>query len=101
MRVDVDNLIEGCILTDVVISKTNRPIISKKTVLSAQLIEVIKAFLIKEVEVENTLVSGVPFNAPRVGKDQKMPGNAQVEKNPNLNFIDLFLRAKKSFKKEF
>lgn len=101
MRVDVDNLIEGCILTDDVLSKTNRPIISKKTVLSTRLIEVIKAFLIKEVEVENTLVSGVPFHAARVGKDLKTLGNTQVKNVTDLNFIDLYLRAKKAFKKEF
>ncbi|WP_176167245.1 HD-GYP domain-containing protein [Mesobacillus jeotgali] len=98
MRVLVDNLQEGCILTEEVMSKTKRPIMNKKTVLSAQLIEILRVFLIKDVEVEKTLVNGLPFNAPSIGND----------KNPALNisgtdrtFMDLFLQAKQEFKKEF
>lgn len=98
MRVNVDNLKEGCILTDDVLSKTNRPIMSKKTVLSNQLIDVLKIFLVKEVEVEKTLVNGMPFNAPAIGADLKASANTNAA---DYNFIDLFLRAKQDFKKEF
>ncbi|WP_423408650.1 HD-GYP domain-containing protein [Heyndrickxia sp. MSNUG] len=100
MRVYVDNLIEGCILTDDVLLNTNRSIMSKKTVLSNHLIEVLKAFLIKEVEVEKTLVTGVPFNAPEIA-DKKAPWNPAAQNISDLNFFDLFLRAKQEFKKEF
>lgn len=99
MRVYVDNLIEGCILTDDVLI-TNRSIMSKKTVLSNHLIEVLKAFLVKEVEVEKTLVSGVPYNAPAV-VSEKTPWNHAAKNISDLNFFDLFLRAKQEFKKEF
>jgi HD-GYP domain-containing protein (c-di-GMP phosphodiesterase class II) len=98
LRVYVDNLIEGCILTDDVQSNTNRTIMTKKTVLSSHLIEVLKAFLVKEVEVEKTLVSGVAFIAPEI-VDKKAPWNPAAQND--LNFIDLFLRAKQEFKKEF
>lgn len=100
MRVYVDNLIDGCILTADVLSATNRPIMNKKTVLSEHLIEVLKAFLVKEVEVEKTLVTGIPFNPPALATDKKPPWNSSSS-NSELNFIDLFLRAKQDFKKEF
>ncbi|RSD22338.1 HD-GYP domain-containing protein [Mesobacillus subterraneus] len=71
---------------------------SKKTVLSDYLIEILKTFLIKEVEVEKTLVNGTPFYAPVAGEDKK----AALQSNDSeRNFIDLFLRAKQDFKKEF
>ncbi|MCM3664436.1 HD-GYP domain-containing protein [Mesobacillus subterraneus] len=98
MRVNVDNLKEGCILTDDVLSKTNRPIMSKKTVLSNQLIDILKIFLVKEVEVEKTLVNGMPFNAPAIGVDIKAGASTN---SADYNFIDLFLRTKQDFKKEF
>jgi HD-GYP domain-containing protein (c-di-GMP phosphodiesterase class II) len=98
LRVNVDNLKEGCILTDDVLSKTNRPIMSKKTVLSNQLIDILKIFLVKEVEVEKTLVNGMPFNAPAIGVDVKAGASTN---SADYNFIDLFLRTKQDFKKEF
>ncbi len=81
-----------------VVSRTNRPIINKKTVLTNQLIEVLKAFLIKEVEVEKTMVNGEPFYAPRTGKET---ADTSAPVPGELSFIDLFLRKKQEFKKEF
>lgn len=101
MRVYVNDLIEGCILSSDVPGKLNRPLLTRKTVLSAKLIEVLKAFLVKEVEVEKTLVSGMPFNPSLQVKAKKFPTPAANTKNGELNFIDLFLRVKKDFKKEF
>lgn len=101
MRVYVDNLIEGCILSSDVPGKLNRPIIAKKTVLTAHLIEVLKAFLIKEVEVEKTLVSGMPYQSQTKGMEQQNSMHKGDVNPSELNFIDLFLRVKKDFKKEF
>jgi HD-GYP domain-containing protein (c-di-GMP phosphodiesterase class II) len=98
LRVLVDNLQEGCILTEDVISKTNRPIMNKKTVLSAHLIEILRVFLVKDVEVEKTLVSGLPYNAPSIGNDKNLALNTSGSER---TFIDLFLQAKQDFKKEF
>lgn len=61
VRVKLSKVIEGCILSSDVISFTNTPIIPKKTVLNQQYLEILHAFLIKEVEVEPTLVNGDPF----------------------------------------
>jgi HD-GYP domain-containing protein (c-di-GMP phosphodiesterase class II) len=100
LRVYVDNLIDGCILSDDVLSRTNRPIMVKKTVLSEHFIEVLKAFMVKEVEIEKTLVNGVPFNGPSLASDKKQTAGT-TSAGSDLNFTDLFLRAKQDFKKEF
>ncbi|WP_226086311.1 HD-GYP domain-containing protein [Mesobacillus sp. S13] len=98
MRVLTDNLKEGCILAEDVLSKTNRPIMNKKTVLSEYLIDILNVFLIKEVDVEKTMVNGLPFQGPSLGSDKKAGLNS-IEGGEA--FIDLFLQAKQSFKKEF
>ena len=46
MRVKTMDLIEGCILSEDVYSRTSRPIVKKNTVLTNELIEVLKLFLI-------------------------------------------------------
>ncbi len=90
MRIKLFEIKEGCILSEDIFSKTNRPIIPKKTVITHLHIDVLKAFLIQEVEIESTLVNGEPFydNDPEV--DEKA-----------LGFADLFLRSVYKFKKEF
>lgn len=98
MRVLVDNLKEGCILTDDVLSKTNRPIMNKKTVLSEHLIDILKVFLVKEVDVEKTLVNGMPLLAPSTGSDKK---SGLKPNEGGETFIDLFLQARQNFKREF
>ena len=67
MRINLIEIKEGCILSEDVFSKTNRPIIPKKTVISNIHIDVLKAFKIQDVEIENTLVNGVPFYDPDLG----------------------------------
>ncbi len=95
MRVQVDNLREGSILTEDVLSKTNRPIMSKNTVLSEHLINILKIFLVKEVNVEKTLVNGMPYSTPTTGKD------SVDDDKLDRTFVGLFLQAKQEFKKEF
>ena len=89
MRVYVNDLIEGCILSSDVPGKLSRPILTRKTVLSAKLIEVLKAFLVKEVDVEKTLVSGMPFNPSLQVKNNKFPTPAANTKTGELNFIEI------------
>ncbi|MFD2443703.1 HD-GYP domain-containing protein [Bacillus sp. CGMCC 1.16607] len=100
MKVRIKELQEGCILTKDVYSWTNRPIITKKTVLTGEMIEVLHAFLIKDVTVEKTLVNGMPF----------IPAELIEEDNPKIDnknikvvkgFIDLYLEAVKDYKREF
>ncbi|GLB58977.1 HD-GYP domain-containing protein [Cytobacillus sp. NCCP-133] len=98
MRVPIQELQEGCILSEDVFSMTNRPIVSRKTVLTSELIGILKAFLIEEAVVERTLVNGMAF----------IPAEGIVE-NPNISetkendssFLDTFLIGVKKYKKEF
>ncbi|WP_309136117.1 HD-GYP domain-containing protein [Mesobacillus foraminis] len=97
LRIHINELQEGCILAEDVFSKTNRPIISKQTVLTVQLIDVLKAFLIKDVEVEKTLISGTPF----IPSEAVSGNEAPVQNMGDLTFLDLFLKGKQDHKKEF
>lgn len=97
MRVSVNELQEGCILSADLFSRTNRPILIKKTVLTASHIEVLRAFLIREVEVERTLVDGrrfTPESNDESGAEKRIDG-------PELCFTDRFLQATSQYKKEF
>ncbi|MDP4164592.1 MAG: HD-GYP domain-containing protein [Bacillota bacterium] len=96
MRVNINELQEGCILTNDVFSKTNRPIIPKKTVLTHSLIEVLKVFLIRHVEVEKTLINGLPFIPHGVNEEEIM-----AEKIEPHGLSDLYLQSVRLFKKEF
>ncbi|RID86650.1 HD-GYP domain-containing protein [Mesobacillus zeae] len=100
VRVHIDELQEGCILAEDVFSKTSRPIVGKQTVLTKELIDVLKAFVVKEAEVEKTLVTGMPFIPVTVIQEKEKDADKDTDKE-ELNFVDLFLRAKKSFEKEF
>lgn len=90
MRVNVNDLKEGSILLEDVFCKTNRPILPKKTILTNDLIEFLKAFLINEVEIEETLVNGL-----RAYSDE------EYEINDENYFHHLFLKAANQYKREF
>lgn len=98
VRIHTRELQEGCILSEDVFSLTNRPIISKKTVLTKDLVEILKVFLIKEVEVEKTLVNGMPFFP--AGQIEDVP-NTNETKASDLSFMDTFLISVQKYKKEF
>jgi HD-GYP domain-containing protein (c-di-GMP phosphodiesterase class II) len=88
---------DGCILASDVYSRTNLPIIPKKTVINNMHISVLEAFNIGEVEIERVLVDGVPFQANEIETDE-IDTNAIVDR---LGFVGLFLKSVTKFKKEF
>ncbi|WP_374724289.1 HD-GYP domain-containing protein [Calidifontibacillus erzurumensis] len=101
MKVHPNQLKEGCILEKDVFSLTNFPIVPRKTVLSAETLEIIKAFLIKEVHVEPILATGEPFKP-----DQVLEADIAIAKDEeiqefNPSFIELYLKAVYSYKKFF
>ncbi|HYK74705.1 MAG TPA: HD-GYP domain-containing protein [Pseudoneobacillus sp.] len=100
MRVKIAELQEGCILTKDIYSWTNKPIVAKKTVLTREVIDVLHAFLIKDVTVEKTLVNGMPFIPAEVIEDDKPKAIEKTEKVIK-SFIDLYLEAVQDYKKEF
>jgi len=97
MRVKISELQEGCILTEDVMSLTNRPIIPSKTILTQELIQYLKAFLISEVTVQRTLVNGTPFIPSEIIEEENVEELADV----NIIFTELFLEAVRDYKKEF
>lgn len=101
LLIKTQDIREGCILADDVFSSTNRPIIPKKTVLTNELIEVLKAFLIKHVEIEKTLVSGASFLPDNVLKDEENKVDLQVNEQIGKSFIDMYLEAVREYKKDF
>ncbi len=98
VRVNLNDLQEGCILAEDIFSLTNRPIIKKKTVLTAELLEVMKAFFVDSAEVEKTLLNGIPFN-PYGAEDKDL--NQPSPSKGHLKTADMFLRSVQAFKKEF
>lgn len=98
MLVKTKDLIEGCILSEDVVSLTNRPIIPNKTVLTNELIEFLNAFLIRKVNVQKTLVNGLPFIPSEILEEEKVD-SIPIEKETGL--LELFLEASRDYKREF
>ncbi|WP_102348054.1 HD-GYP domain-containing protein [Bacillus sp. Marseille-P3661] len=99
MRIKPNQLIEGCILSADVVSLTRHPIIPKKSIISEQNIQVIKAFLIKEVQVEPTLVSGEPFTPSEVLEEENNEPKSSEYKEES--FAVIYLKAVQAYKKLF
>ena len=100
MKVQTSQLIEGCILSADVFSLTNFPIVPKKTVLSIKTLEILEAFLIKEVTVEPTLVTGELFKPVWIDDEDEL----FKEEEPTAaqpSFTELYLKAVQGFKKLF
>ncbi|WP_456277183.1 HD-GYP domain-containing protein [Bacillus sp. AK128] len=97
MKVHINQVREGCILSMDVTSLTNKPIIPKKTVLNGERIKVLHAFLITEVDVEPTLVNGNPFRPYEVLDENEDEHNDDL----TLPFSSHYLKAVQEFKKVF
>lgn len=95
MRVMTNQLQEGCILLDDVYSLTNKPIISKKTVLTDVHIEVLRLFLVKEVQVESFLITGEAFRPVGTIDEGETP---TVEEK---TIVEQYLVAVKEYKQLF
>lgn len=99
MKVKVKELIPGCIVSEDILSRTNRPIIPKRTVLTNDLIDFLHAFLIQDVTVEKTLVNGSTFVPEEVLNEEDSISEMNEQKKPSLT--EAFLQATKEYKKEF
>ena len=101
MRVKTTDLIEGCILSEDVYSQTSRPIVKENTVLTNELIEVLKLFLIANVNVNHTLVTGGTFNPSEILIDVNNAKSGPLHVNRKKEFITLFLEATQQYKAHF
>jgi HD-GYP domain-containing protein (c-di-GMP phosphodiesterase class II) len=61
VKVNRHELVEGCILTQDVYGKTQTPVMLKNTVLTPELLDVLYAFSVEEINVAEKLESGDPF----------------------------------------
>lgn len=97
MRIKLGEIQEGCILAADVFSRTNLPIIPKKTIVTNLHVNVLAAFNVEEIEVEKVLVNGVPFHSNEL-ESEELDANAILS---NLGFTGLFLKSVTRYKKEF
>lgn len=71
MKVNRRELQEGCILLEDIFSVSPTPIMTKKTILTLEHLDLLKAFLVEEVEVEEHLDSGERFSPAAVIEEEK------------------------------
>lgn len=92
----IKDLQEGCVLSKDVMNKTNRPIMLQKTIITKELIDVLHAFLIKEVSVQKVMVNGKSFIPNEIIDYEE----AEVAFN-EVSFNATYLLAVQQFKRLF
>ena len=92
MLVKTSCLVDGCILARDIFSKTDKPIISKKTIVTKEVREVLKSFLITEVSVERKLVNGETFSPKELLKIEEEKISV-----PETDFASLYLDTVQQF----
>lgn len=95
MKVNRSQLIEGCILARDIKLISNQPLMRKKTVLTQDLIDILKVFLVKDVYVEDKLVNGQRFQPSEIEEDE-LEENVKEER-----FIDIYLDVVQQYKKHY
>ncbi len=95
LRVRTKFLEEGCILAQDIICMTNNPIMLKKTVITRDLLEVLRAFLVPEVSVEKNLIDGKPFVPKEVIDEEQEVSMATT------SFSSHYLTAVQTYKRLF
>lgn len=102
MWVDVQQVIPNCVLLTDVIGKTGQPIIPKKTTLTGEHIKVLRAFLIKKVNVSETLANGQTFIPKKITQEQENDNiDIEVVISEKETFINHYLRVVSQYKLMF
>ncbi|WP_100011710.1 HD-GYP domain-containing protein [Lentibacillus sediminis] len=99
MRVRAAQLVPGCILLKDVTGKTGRPLIARKTVLTEAHLDILKMFLVENVEVGQTLEDGstfVPEDVP-----DKEPKRQEPAAETKLSFSEHFRLVAAGYEKLF
>ncbi|WP_191566547.1 HD-GYP domain-containing protein [Metabacillus idriensis] len=102
MRVHINQVCEGCIISKEVYSISHRPLIRKSTVLNQDLLQILRAFLIDEVEVEPFLNNGTAFKpagASLVSRARSADNDSAAEIRQNTEFSVMYLQAVQAYKK--
>ncbi|MBB5174791.1 HD-GYP domain-containing protein [Texcoconibacillus texcoconensis] len=106
MRVNIDQLEPGCILSEDIFLRTTMPLMRKKTVLTEENIHILKTFLVETAAVETKLINGKPFKPSKTIVDEKEKKKKQDEKPVTKTvaeqpFIDRYLEAVQKYKQLF
>ncbi|WP_028784488.1 HD-GYP domain-containing protein [Thalassobacillus devorans] len=100
MRIHPSQVIPGCIIMKDIIGKTNRPLITKNTVVKDIHKQVLHRFLVQQVEVAPKLSSGDPF-LPGAVEEPAMECPVEKKIAEPRTFLDQYLQAVKQYKKWF
>ncbi|MGY4688207.1 HD-GYP domain-containing protein [Salibacterium sp. K-3] len=100
MKVMRQHLKEGCILIEDVFAVTSHPIMRKQTILHAEHLNVLEAFMIKHVHVENKLVDGTPFMPLQDDEGYDNETDEEKTESPET-FLDHYLEAVQTYKTLF
>ncbi|MBM7693584.1 HD-GYP domain-containing protein (c-di-GMP phosphodiesterase class II) [Peribacillus deserti] len=92
MRVKVNEIQAGCILAKEITGRTGRAIIRNKTVITANHLEILKAFLIKEASVEKTMIDGRLFDP------KERIENEDEDNKEESSFTQHYLKAVQNYK---
>lgn len=95
MRVNTHYLKEGCIISADIKGLSGNPIMSQKTILNEELIEVLHAFRITEANVEKVMINGQPFSPAELADNEK---ESFTEERP---FLSNYLTAVQAYKQQF
>ncbi|WP_181350772.1 HD-GYP domain-containing protein [Thalassobacillus sp. CUG 92003] len=101
MRLHPSELVPGCIVTKDVLGQTNRPIISKNTVLKDIHINVLHNFMINEVEVSSTLATGSSYTRPKRQEATEPVPSEEEEEDALDPFSERYLKAVQQYNKWF
>lgn len=101
VKVRVEDLRVGCILSRDVMGKTSYPIMSAKTVLTEGHIEILHAFLIAEVEIHRIMESGELFQGTESIAKKVVISQTESLFIPELSFKEAYIQAVQKYKREF
>jgi HD-GYP domain-containing protein (c-di-GMP phosphodiesterase class II) len=101
LRIYIDQLQEGCILSENILSATNKPLAYKKTIVNQHIKDALQAFLVREVEVEGLLANGKIFQPTYNLPEKPKVKEEKVETLPKKTFYQLYIEAVQEYKKLF
>ncbi|KQL51336.1 hypothetical protein AN964_20340 [Heyndrickxia shackletonii] len=99
MKIKVESLREGCILEEDVMGMTSFPIIPKKTIIDKNYINILLAFKINEVNVENKMADGTSLKTQN--SEQKLSTESTVKNKLKSSFQEQYNEAVLKYKTDF
>ncbi len=96
MKVNLRQLEEGCVLLEDVYCSSPNPIMFKSTVLNQNLIGILEAFLVKQVEVSDFRTNGELFSPKKV-REEDQKSVKQMTHSLRTPYEDAILRFKEQF----